>query len=520
MELARRNFLMIELVRTGQFIVVLGLAAFGFLFQPGFMNFEVLFSTYISLSLAFLMHFMIALKSESFYNKRVLLFISFVVDVLLVTALINKTNFGQSLYLFLFLIGILCSGLLLRTGGAYFVALVCSIAFSVVTLAQEGLRPFQLFLTLALHNVAFFTVAGLSSYFAEEFFLVEGELKAVGVSLRSQEELNRSIMENAPTGILLYSDKGRVLTYNHWFEKVFRISKEVQHLTDLFSPASVPKDFYSAREANFEFSLRIRNSVDPSLFRVRKTEFFDEKEQTQVHLGVIEDITDIRRLEENLRHKEKLAAVGGLAAGIAHEIRNPLAGISGSIELLSRETKNEDDKKLMNIILREINRLNNLISEFLEYSRPDKPPTEKVDLAILLQACLQNMQMNQNLRKDVEIVTHFESAVVLGHEDKLKQAFLNIIINSFQAMEKVERPKLRVEIHKLAQGYEVVVADTGCGMPEETKRRMFEPFHTTKPKGTGLGLAVTHKILDNHRVQLSVESEVGKGTIMRLIFPV
>ncbi len=244
--------------------------------------------------------------------------------------------------------------------------------------------------------------------------------------------------------------------------------------------------------------------------------------ELQAHLSIalFDDLTKIRQLEYNARQNEKLAAVGGLAAGIAHEIRNPLAGISGSIEMLSQTVNNDDDRKLMKIVLREIDRLNNLITEFLDYARPETPPTDPVNLSSLFTEILDSMRLNNQVRADVEQIREYpDGLMILGRRDKLKQAFLNIVLNSYQAMNESSHPSLSVKAVVSENEVRVRIRDTGSGMNEVTKRKMFEPFHTTKPKGTGLGLAVTHKILEGHGAKVFVESEVGVGTEFILTFP-
>jgi two-component system sensor histidine kinase PilS (NtrC family) len=254
------------------------------------------------------------------------------------------------------------------------------------------------------------------------------------------------------------------------------------------------------------------------------SKIYSSELQSHLCIALFDDLTKFRQLEYSARQNEKMAAVGGLAAGIAHEIRNPLAGISGSVELLSQTTANEDDRKLMRIILREIDRLNNLITEFLEYSSPETAPTEMINVGPILIEVLDAIRSDPKLRTDILQVRGIdENLFVIGKKDKLKQVFLNIILNSYQAM-NANDPNTKASTITVKAGVKeneliLSISDTGCGMSEATRRKMFEPFHTTKPKGTGLGLAVTHKILEGHRVKVLVKSEQGIGTEFVLTFP-
>lgn len=239
-------------------------------------------------------------------------------------------------------------------------------------------------------------------------------------------------------------------------------------------------------------------------------------------VAFVEDVTDARKLETQLRQREKLAAVGALASGIAHEIRNPLASISGSIQLLQGmgDWKLEESQKLTRIVLREIDRLNGLISEFLDYVRPENTRREIIDLRALAQEVLDMVKLNVQVRSDVrQSLLGPERALILGDVDKLKQAMLNILLNAYQAMEKNSAPpEIRVEIQTDPGRVVLVIEDNGPGMTEKVLSRLFEPFHTTKPKGTGLGLAVTHKIIENHSARIFVRSQLGQGSQFRIEF--
>lgn len=231
----------------------------------------------------------------------------------------------------------------------------------------------------------------------------------------------------------------------------------------------------------------------------------------------------MRRLESQMRQSEKMAAVGQLAAGIAHEIRNPLASMSGSIQLLgaSFSGRQEEEQQLMKIVLREIDRLNNLITEFLDFVRPDTLRDEPVNLTAVVRDVLEMLKFNKTLRADVEQVIDLQDVgEIAGHGDKLKQALLNIIINAYQAMNNTPTAKIEVSVRQEDKKVVVRIRDHGCGIDEKGLRKIFEPFHTTKPKGTGLGLAVTHKIIENHGGKIFVDSKKDVGTEFSLEFPV
>ncbi len=235
-----------------------------------------------------------------------------------------------------------------------------------------------------------------------------------------------------------------------------------------------------------------------------------------------QDLTRVRRLENQMRQSEKMAAVGQLAAGIAHEIRNPLASISGSIQLLgsSFTARQEEEQKLMAISMREIDRLNNLITEFLDFVRPDTLRDDPVDLNQLVRDVLEMLKYNKVLRADIKQDLDLSARqVISGNRDKLKQALLNITINAYQAMTESLDPVITVSTSDRDGRVILKIRDRGVGIDEVGLRKMFEPFHTTKPKGTGLGLAVTHKIIESHQGSIFVDSTKGAGTEFTLEFP-
>lgn len=519
----KQVLLFVQTVRASVLSLILVVSLGSFLLQPNFINWSLLGPFYLVLILAYILQMFwqsLVDTVEKADSRTVtnLFFVGFLVDALLLSALIHFSGISQSLFLFLHLVNILLAGVLFATRGALLVALVTSVSFSLTTLFGPDLKPLQSLFMLALNNIAFFTVAGLSGYLADLLNIAKTELVKTDLNLQSAEEFNRVLIENLPVGMISFTDDGSIINFNPTAQKIFKVfdSGALTNFFDLFGDLK-PLDIEGFRGDK----KYMPSATDESrILHVNIRSFHSQNIQKQLYIALVEDLTDVRMLEYNARQNEKLAAIGGLAAGIAHEIRNPLAGISGSIELLSQTTQNDDDKKLMKIILREIDRLNNLITEFLEYSRPEKPPTDPVDLSQLMNEVMDSLLTNKQVRQDVVVEKQLEpSAAILGHKDKLKQAFLNIVINAYQAMQDSEKPSLFVNIEKQGQSVVVKIKDSGSGMSEQTRKRMFEPFHTTKSKGTGLGLAVTHKILEGHRAQIFVESEKGVGTEFVLHFP-
>ncbi|MGZ3772655.1 MAG: two-component system sensor histidine kinase NtrB [Pseudobdellovibrionaceae bacterium] len=508
--------LWVEFVRLSLFVLILFISVVSNIAQGGFTNWSIFGPFYGILVLALSSHLLWFSVWERLLNKASLLFFGFILDALFISLLIYYSGIHQSLFLFLHLVNILLAGIACGSVGAVILALFTSIFFSIAALFSPEMKALNFFFLLILNNIAFFSVAGLSGYLSEQLQSVGSALKKTDLSLRSAQELNKVLIENIPTGMVSFTETGDIVKANASAVDILAISDfTTVNWYDLFPQVKNVQDLFKD-----DLRYALENDDESKILGMKISKVFSPELQSWIFIALFDDLTKIRQLEFSVRQNEKLAAVGGLAAGIAHEIRNPLAGISGSIEMLSQTVANEDDRKLMKIVLREIDRLNNLITEFLDYARPETPPTDPVDLAVILNEILDSMKVNNQVRADIMQEREYSNGLtILGRRDKLKQAFLNIIINSYQAMNQAAQPKLSVKA--LSEGKEVVVRirDVGCGMSEATKKKMFEPFHTTKPKGTGLGLAVTHKILEGHGAQVFVESEVGVGTEFILTFP-
>lgn len=514
------NGLIVEFARISLFVLILLISAVSSIAQEGFINWSILGPFYGILSLAFALHLIYFSLWDKILERPLVLFLGFIADSLFISLLIYYSGINQSLFLFLHLVNILLAGIACRGVGAVTLALFTSIFFSVAALFSPEMKALNFFFLLALNNIAFFSVAGLSGYLSEQLQSVGSELKKTGLSLRSAQELNEVLVENIPSGMISFTTGGDIVKANGAAAAILgNMDLAEKNWFDIFPSVSLAGDtggVHFRGDVKYIFP----GETQDKILGMTVSKIYSPELHEHLYIALFEDLTKIRQWEYAARQNEKMAAVGGLAAGIAHEIRNPLAGISGSIELLSQTVANDDDRKLMKIILREIDRLNNLITEFLDYSRPETPPTDVVELSSLLSEVMDSMHTNAQVRADVQQIREYGSDLkILGRRDKLKQAFLNIVINSYQAMNDAKEPRLAITSMLTEDEVQLRIRDAGCGMSEMTKRKMFEPFHTTKAKGTGLGLAVTHKILEGHGARVFVESEVGVGTEFILTFP-
>lgn len=508
--------LLIQATRIFMYLIVVAMMVIQHLIQGDFVNWDLAKYFYGLASVGLVIHLIPLLNLDKYFEKKNFVAVTFIADIALISGLLGASELNQSLFLFMYLVIIILAGLIFEYRGAFLAAVISSIGFTIASWFGPEVKAMSFLFMLVLNNVAFYAVAAISGYLSSQLNLFAEKLEAQNLSLRVIQELNQMIVETIPSGLMTVMVDGTILQSNPGAEEVFQEEiLEGKKLHNFFAEKSF--DLNELNEIK-KFELKYSKNGDDRLLGLNILPQFSENLSERTFLVIIEDLTQMRKLEFAVRQSEKMAAVGQLAAGIAHEIRNPLAGISGSVELLSQQFTTDDDKKLGKIILKEISRLNNLISEFLDFSKPEKPPVDMVDLNSLLKEVVQSAKGATSFQIKVEEKLS-DKAMILGHRDKLKQAFLNIVINSIQAMDGKTDSLLKVSSHTKDQSVFVRIEDNGCGMKPETRKRMFEPFLTTKPKGTGLGLAITHKILEAHFAEIDVQSEVGKGTIFTLAFP-
>lgn len=510
---------LIQTIRIGVLILFLLLTFILQWIQPEFINSEVWIPTYILMSVAFLGNALLIYYFDKVAYSWKINALAFGYDAVLITSLIYLTGGNQSLFLFLYLVNIILCGLAYQRRGGLALALWTSILFTLLLIFTEDLVFKNYYLILSLNNFAFFLVAFLSGLLSEQINFMGVELEAKGEEIVQLRDFNKLVVENIQSGLMTIDTQNNINFINKTTEKilddVLLLNKPIQEVF-----ADFDLSWLDSQQQVLRKSITYKNfKGEKQLLELVISPLLDRKTNIGFVL-LIQDLTEVKRLEEQMRQQEKLAAVGQLAAGIAHEIRNPLASISGSIQMMEASSETSDEnKKLMKIIYREIERLNNLITEFLDFVRPDEVKEDPIDVNKLLTDILEMIRFNDKLNHNVLQETQLEAKqIILGNYDKLKQAFLNIIINAYQAMESSESPKLTVSTFDENTDVIVLIEDKGPGMDANQVRRIFEPFHTTKAKGTGLGLAVTHKIFESHKADVLVESEVGVGTTFKIIF--
>lgn len=225
---------------------------------------------------------------------------------------------------------------------------------------------------------------------------------------------------------------------------------------------------------------------------------------------------EIRSMGLHLKRVEKMAAVGEMASGLAHEIKNPLASLRGSVQMMKEDLPSDSyHHRLMNIILRETDRLNILVTDFLMFARPPAARIETIPLSKILEESLELFENNEQYKK-IRVVRKITPNVSLKMDsDHFRQIFLNLLLNAAQAIEG--EGNIHISMYPLKNEYVIIrVTDNGCGIPDDLIQSIFDPFITSKSYGTGLGLSIVHRIIEAYQCRIDVESEVGRGTTFTL----
>lgn len=480
-------------------------------FQKEFFTPELVIPFLGAVAVSEFLYSMILMFFDRWKNSELIWWVLFLVNSILVTLIMMNVHWNQSMFFMMYLVNIVAAGLTLKSRGSYLVGLISVLGFDLAVLMAPKFMVVGYLFSLVINNGALFLVAYLSGQLSDYLENLGLRLDVAARDFRNIKNIHELILARIPSGVITVDPEGLLVQGNVRAREILSDAVfEDSSKWDKFAKELRRGAVNQLGQQEISWSVA---DGKKKVIRCQHARVDFNGSDSLADLYVLEDVTSLREIEEVLKNQEKLAAIGKLAAGIAHEIRNPLASISGSVQMLSAQAGTEEDKKLFNIVIRETDRLNLLISEFLDYAKPLPKPTERISLTAILQEVLELISYNRKLRADVRQERFWSGEIfILGYKDKLKQALLNIIINAYQAMEKVEQASLRIQLER-EDGLAVLrIRDSGTGMNEETRRRIFEPFYTTKSQGTGLGLAVTHKIFEGHEASIMVESEMGKGT--------
>jgi two-component system, NtrC family, sensor histidine kinase PilS len=447
-----------------------------------------------------------------------------ITDLLMSTAVIYVTGGIDTSFNFLYPLIIIIASILIGEGWAYITATMSFIALgTMLELSHFGIlrsyavtRPdFKSLQSIILINLfAYMTVAYLSSRLSNRLRRMNVELQDKSGELENLQALHENIVNSISGGLITTDMAGSIKLVNAAGELLLErdeIEMVGRNVGEMFSDPLPQGEFARRQEVR-----AVTPSGKERVFGMTITARDVPGRGVIGQVYTLDDLTEIRRLEREVRLRDRLAAVGRLAAGIAHEIRNPLSSIAGSVKLLSGiSALNDDQRMLVDIVMRESDRLNAIITDFLVYSREKKYELRTVDLIALLDDTLTLLEMRL---ENIRIVRNFDvtMAPTIGDGDKLKQVFWNICENAVRAMEA--GGSLTVAVADVNGRWRVTFADTGGGIPAQLMEKMFEPFQSNFEGGTGLGLAIVYQILQAHDASIRANSKPGVGTEFVLDF--
>jgi len=455
-------------------------------------------------------------------------------DLLLVTALVYFSGASDSVFTFLYLVVIATAAFFLLRPGAILIASLASILYGgiVEMTAYEIIPPPSLFyrpdwtspsllFSLCFTVAGFYGVAVLASLIAEKLHLARREISDRRLEFEKIRALHADVIDSMSSGLATVDASGVTTFLNRAGGDILeRVPSEAKGLAvwDLGLVTAeewtrVTGEWFRTPTARGETEIGPPESRRTLGYSIRKLK------GTAGFLVLFQDLTDVKKLEEEARSREKLAAVGQLAAGIAHEIRNPLASISGSAQMLGNDMlTGSSERRLVEIIVAESRRLSKILEEFLHYARPRPRKNLVFDVGATLSEAMDLFSHSDEVGDHHLLNLQVESAIsVFGDPDQVRQIFWNVARNAIAAMP--DGGILDVTGRVEDSWYAIRFHDTGRGMTSDRRDVLFQPFATAFDGGTGLGMAIVRRLVDEHGGRIAVDSRPGFGTAIDIYLP-
>ncbi len=530
--------------RLATYVVLLIVIIF-WLHAPGWA--QAVFVLYSLLTLAMAASTTFADRLASRWIAPVVTTLQFAAEIAIESAIVFSTGDINSPYLGLFLLTIVSAALVYQLVGTLVTASAAAIAYSIVVWlskfgqgAIDGADPESLWLaeratlySLLLHLLVFYLVAFISGMLAHRLRAQEEQLADTSLALRRARLETDDILRHLNSGLLTIDHFGTIVYFNRTAERILGYEEDrVRGIPCIRAfgermpvLASCLMDGIQNGIEHPRREIEIIDSRGQGLPIGLSTSILrDEHQRPRGVIGIFSDLTGAKELEEKVRAADRLAAVGELSASIAHEIRNPLAAISGSVEVLRAELPvSGENARLMNLIVKESHRLSRTLTDFLTYARIGRKSYERVELCHLVTEAIQIVSHHHSYHSTILLSVQAKEAFVYvaGDDDLLKQLLVNLIINSCEAIGDNRPGRVDIGISvSPAEAVSLVVTDDGPGISSEQMDHIFEPFYSTKKDGTGLGLAIVQRICSLLKLSITVESRPESGTTFRVEFPV
>ena len=501
----------------------------------------IIFTYVITIAYAFLLR---TLSSQP--NLTLFTWAQVGMDFALETILVARTGGIESPFAVLYVITVTVASLVPRRRVGLVTGSGCTLLFGVVTAAQyfgffqslgwlapSKLTAAETLQTFGVYGLAFMVVGLLSGVLADQLRHADQSLREKEQGLTRLQVFHENIVQSISSGVFTTDEAGRITSFNpaaqeatgYDFAQVKgRSWREVFN----WHPSEPSEEATLTSLAPVRFEVECKRADGTRLVLGMTVSPLHEQGRQTGLVGVFKDLTQIRDMEEEMRRKDWLANLGEMSAGMAHEIRNPLGALAGAMQMLRKDVgSDETSQRLMDIAIREAKRLDNIITEFLQYARPPALQLIEHDLNKVLADTLDLIQHEARSRKRIKIATTIapDSMKAPVDQDQLRQVFWNLATNAFDAMPDGGTLTIGTGFRRIDVGgrrsdvIEISFQDTGEGIPKQNFDKIFLPFFTTKREGSGLGLAQVHRIVDLHGGWVKVESDVGKGARFVVCLP-
>jgi two-component system sensor histidine kinase PilS (NtrC family) len=542
----RRKLFWLIAIRVAISSVLLGSALFVQLTSPGTSLGEPLF---LLIGVTYALNILWTLTLKWAERYRWIVDIQLACDALIVSGFIAVTGGITSYFAALYVLPIAAaSSVQFRRGGMMIATLSALLYVGIVVTQYFGLAgllhvPFLdhdstlpplriVAYTTGLNVFLFFSIAFLSGSLADRLQRAGARLERASSEIADLQAFNQHVIDSLASGLATTDRQGRILTFNRAAEAITGhrafsvVGRRLEEVLEL--PPNVANELGHLSDPTR--GRRVETSYRTGDGRQIDLGFTATPLQTPGGnaglLFAFQDVTDIKKLERDARLRQRLAAVGEMAAGIAHEIRNPLASMSGSIQILRQELPlTEDQAQLMDIVLRESERLNDTIRSFLAYARPQRFSSARLDVRRVLNDAALLLRNSAEVLEEhiIDVRLPLTEVVFEADENQIRQVIWNLATNGLRAMRSGGRLSLGARIEPASNGTQesvvLEVSDEGVGIPAEELDAIFQPFRGTFSKGTGLGLAIVHRIVSDYGGEIQVSSTPGKGTTVSVRLP-
>ncbi len=518
------------------------------LFQREFSELQFPFMLSILAAATYLVSIVYLMMLKMVSKYPLFLISQLAIDIIIETAIIFFAGGVASPFTFLYMFTIIASAIVLPRPSTYVIASVASILYGVMgnleyyeiiqptalfALGEKPLSQGFVFFTVLSHIAAFFLIAYLSDILSQKVRRTFLALLSKSRDLSSLQAFHENVIANMGSGFLALNMKKEVMSANNAAIKLLALPmQDLKHTSFYrFFPNNQNNTLLpeiKSKETgtvNAEVEYLSQNG-EKRLLNMNCSLYKDSTQNVMGYIVIFQDVTELSEMKKTITKAEKLASIGRISAGLAHEIRNPLGSISGSVELLKSGTiKSESAQKLMSIILLEIDRLNSTITRFLSFSSIEIKRVKHANIAKIINDALLLFCNDKKYCDTINVATKMDESLELeADSEALKQVFWNLLINSGQAMENGGEISISVfrETNKKSGAEECIItfSDTGDGIPESDITKIFEPFFTTKKKGTGLGLSAVFNVIESHHGTIDLSGKDGGGTTFTISLPI